>query len=240
MQDKPLRRDPFTGQNLATPISAAEARMQMPHAAWLFDPWSGRRRNAGDVFTDPQGMLIAPVEPIEPPADAGGMSMFANEADYWRHLSEYLANELQLVAFAMGISRTSDIRRQICRIRSAQTIDEATRIVDSMNVGEIVIASGQAAVKAKQMESEASELEKTLAIRLITKKLGSLPEDWEERVLVRVNASSQFVEIWFDGEHLTSTLPPRLVAVDKESDDKTVAVNLILEHYEQKPEEVQP
>lgn len=55
-----MKFDPATGDPKPYPSEAAQWRCFNTHAAWLFCPWSGLRRNAFDVGTDPYGLLINP------------------------------------------------------------------------------------------------------------------------------------------------------------------------------------
>ena len=238
MQNKPLRIDPYTGQAMSSAMMADDAREQNPSAAWLFDPWSGRRRTAGDVFTDPMGMLIVPVDPIDPPAEIGGMSMFATEADYWRHMSEHLANELTTVAVALGVSRTEDIARQIARIRGANDLAEATRLIDSMNAGSTVIETGSLLHQAKQMDATAKAMELDLIQQKLVEKLGTLPDDWMDRGTVQ--DLPPYRQVSFDGEPLVLMLPPRLELQESATGDDSVYATLTLEHVEPGQKAVEP
>ena len=58
--------DPATGEPKPYPSHAAQWRDWHGHCmAWLFNPWTGKRRDAGDVGTDTTGLLIIPNgEPI--------------------------------------------------------------------------------------------------------------------------------------------------------------------------------
>lgn len=212
MQDKPLRLDPFTGERLANIITAAQAREQQPSAAWLFDPWSGRRRSAGDVFTDPKGELIVPVEV---PAVAVGigsesMSMFATQEDYWRHLAESIAAELFRVALALGVGRVADIARQIARIRSADDMQEATRLIDSMWAGDELVSGGISLPSSEQIDRQARAVEIDAVHRALTQKLGQEPADPMGMVeMIRVPETS-LVEVRHEGEPLIYLQPPRL------------------------------
>ncbi len=60
-----MRFDPATGFDKPYPSHADQWREFHGKAmAWLFNPWTGGRRNAGDVGTDTFGLLILP--PGEP------------------------------------------------------------------------------------------------------------------------------------------------------------------------------
>ena len=60
-----MKFDPATGAEKPYPSHAEQWREWHGHVmAWLFNPWTGTRRNAGDVGTDVLGRLIRP--PDEP------------------------------------------------------------------------------------------------------------------------------------------------------------------------------
>lgn len=52
--------DPQTGESRPYPSEAQQYRIRHGNTAWLFNPWSGNRRLAADVGSDPQGFLILP------------------------------------------------------------------------------------------------------------------------------------------------------------------------------------
>ena len=60
MQDVLMKFDPATGEERPYPSHAAQWRNWHGIAAGLFDPWTGKRRNAYDVGSDVHGLLIAP------------------------------------------------------------------------------------------------------------------------------------------------------------------------------------
>jgi hypothetical protein len=60
MQDALMKFDPATGEERPYPSHATQWRNWHGIAAWLFDPWTGRRRNAHDVGSDVHGLLIEP------------------------------------------------------------------------------------------------------------------------------------------------------------------------------------
>ena len=58
-QEKLMRYDPATGEEYPYPSHAKQWReWHGQRTAWLFDPWTGQRRDAGDVGSDIQGMAI--------------------------------------------------------------------------------------------------------------------------------------------------------------------------------------
>ena len=60
MQDALMKFDPATGGERPYPSHATQWRNWHGIAAWLFDPWTGKRRNAYDVGSDVYGLLIVP------------------------------------------------------------------------------------------------------------------------------------------------------------------------------------
>ena len=60
MQDALMKFDPATGEERPYPSHATQWRNWHGIAAWLFDPWTGKRRNAYDVGSDVYGLLIVP------------------------------------------------------------------------------------------------------------------------------------------------------------------------------------
>lgn len=53
--------DPATGAHRPYPSHAQQWRDWHGHAtAWLFNPWTGHRRDARDVGSDVTGLLIVP------------------------------------------------------------------------------------------------------------------------------------------------------------------------------------
>jgi hypothetical protein len=61
MQDDTMKYDPATGEQRPYPSHAEQwRRWHGLECAWLFDPWTGRRRNALDVGSDINGRLIVP------------------------------------------------------------------------------------------------------------------------------------------------------------------------------------
>jgi len=72
-QNSLMHYDPATGVGTPYPSHAAQWRTYHGKAtAWLFNPWNGERRSAGDVGSDPIGLLIVPIgEPLCAEFDAG-------------------------------------------------------------------------------------------------------------------------------------------------------------------------
>ena len=61
MQSETMKFDPATGEPRPYPSHAEQwRRWHGLGCAWLFDPWTGNRRNAFDVGSDINGRLIAP------------------------------------------------------------------------------------------------------------------------------------------------------------------------------------
>lgn len=52
--------DPATGWSNPYPSHAEQWRKYHGAAAWLFNPWTGNRRDARDVGSDVHGLLIVP------------------------------------------------------------------------------------------------------------------------------------------------------------------------------------
>lgn len=59
-QDKLMLYDPANGSPRPYPSHAAQWREYHGRDAWLFNPWTGTRRSAGDVGSDVSGLLIDP------------------------------------------------------------------------------------------------------------------------------------------------------------------------------------
>lgn len=55
-----MRFDPAEGTEKPYPSHAEQWREYHGKMAWLFNPWTGQRRLAGDVGDDPFGYLICP------------------------------------------------------------------------------------------------------------------------------------------------------------------------------------
>ena len=61
MQNILMKFDPATGEERPYPSHAAQWReWHGVGTAWLFDPWTGRCRDARDVGSDVYGLLIVP------------------------------------------------------------------------------------------------------------------------------------------------------------------------------------
>ena len=63
-QQSLMKFDPATRESMPYPSHAAQWRYYHGKLAWLYNPWTGNQRGAGDVGSDPFGMLILP--PGEP------------------------------------------------------------------------------------------------------------------------------------------------------------------------------
>lgn len=64
-QQSLMKFDPATGEPKPYPSHAAQWRVWHGHCmAWLFNPWTGSRRDSGSVGMDTTGILIQP--PDEP------------------------------------------------------------------------------------------------------------------------------------------------------------------------------
>lgn len=71
-----MRFDPATGNIAPHPSSAREYRKFHGNVAWLFNPWTGKRRDPRDIGSDVMGELIVPSSQYEPP-------QVANSLDPW-------------------------------------------------------------------------------------------------------------------------------------------------------------
>lgn len=59
-QCKLMKFDPVTGEEKPYPSNAKDYRSYHGKLAWLFNPWTGTKRDAGDIGTDIDGRLIDP------------------------------------------------------------------------------------------------------------------------------------------------------------------------------------
>ena len=72
MQDQVMKFDPATGAPQPYPSHAEQWRRWFGlDCAWLFNPWSGDRRNAFDVGSDLNGRLIVAPETLYRASVAG-------------------------------------------------------------------------------------------------------------------------------------------------------------------------
>lgn len=60
MQETLMKYDPATGEERPYPGRAEQWRVWHGRCAWLFNPWTGHRRDARDVGNDVFGRLIVP------------------------------------------------------------------------------------------------------------------------------------------------------------------------------------
>lgn len=74
-----MQFDPATGVERPYPSHAEQWRKYHGHMAWLFNPWTGTRRLAGDVGSDAFGLLVVP--PDEP-VPASNAPLESTEARY--------------------------------------------------------------------------------------------------------------------------------------------------------------
>lgn len=71
-QESLMMFDPATGEPHPFPSHAAQYRRHCGLIAWLFNPWSGDRRDARDVGSDTFGYLIRPAgEPLQAASSQG-------------------------------------------------------------------------------------------------------------------------------------------------------------------------
>ena len=59
-QEVLMQFDPATGDKFPYPSHAAQWRKHHGATAWLINPWTGHRRDARDVGSDPFGLLTTP------------------------------------------------------------------------------------------------------------------------------------------------------------------------------------
>jgi len=80
MQNILMKFDPATGKERPYPSHAAQWRNWHGVAAWLFDPWTGKRRNAYDVGSDVHGLLIVPAGTLGGDTGCGASKQNKHEA----------------------------------------------------------------------------------------------------------------------------------------------------------------
>lgn len=74
MQDEVMLCDPATGKARPYPSHADQWRRHHGlDCAWLFNPWTGERRNALDVGSDVTGRLIVPTRVTPTVAEMRGI-----------------------------------------------------------------------------------------------------------------------------------------------------------------------
>lgn len=92
-QDSLMTNCPATGSVNPYPSHAGQWRKFHGATAWLFNPWTGRRRNASDVGSDPFGMAISvesePLYSASGVLGAGAISM----ADCGNHIAAQQQHE---------------------------------------------------------------------------------------------------------------------------------------------------
>ena len=81
-QDTLMEFDPATGERRPYPSHAEQWRLYHGQStAWLFNPWTGQRRDARDVGSDVQGLLIRLGQPCGKLGDfAAGGQLMVNRA----------------------------------------------------------------------------------------------------------------------------------------------------------------
>lgn len=70
-QDKLMNYCPATGEPNAYPSHAAQYRKFHGNMAWLWNPWTGKKRHPLDIGSDVFGLLIAPTDIDELSAEKG-------------------------------------------------------------------------------------------------------------------------------------------------------------------------
>jgi L-ascorbate metabolism protein UlaG (beta-lactamase superfamily) len=84
MQNILMKFDPATGEERPYPSHAAQWREWHGGTAWLFDPWTGRRRDARDVGGDVHGLLIVPAILMKFDPATGEERPYPSHAAQWR------------------------------------------------------------------------------------------------------------------------------------------------------------
>ena len=89
--------DPATGETKPYPSHAEQWREWHGHGtAWLFNPWTGGLRSAGDVGTDVLGRLIQPpTEPLYAAQGSSSNACMAQQAKSGRVLGNLMAEQRQ-------------------------------------------------------------------------------------------------------------------------------------------------
>ena len=59
-QNQLMTHDPATGRVWPYPSHAAQWRIYHGDTAWLYNPWTGKKRTPQDVGSDTFGLLIVP------------------------------------------------------------------------------------------------------------------------------------------------------------------------------------
>ena len=59
LQQEIMRFDPHDGESRPYPTHTEQFRKFHGKKAWIFNPWTGSMRDAGDIATDLQGLLIS-------------------------------------------------------------------------------------------------------------------------------------------------------------------------------------
>lgn len=62
MNNELMRFDPASGREKPYPSHAEQWRKYHGKSAFLYNPWTGKKRDARDVGSDPFGLLIVPSE----------------------------------------------------------------------------------------------------------------------------------------------------------------------------------
>lgn len=57
-QNEPMSFDPVTGQSFSNPVDVNDYRIAYGKLAWLFNPWTGTKRDARDIGDDVLGLAI--------------------------------------------------------------------------------------------------------------------------------------------------------------------------------------
>ena len=117
MQNILMKFDPATGKERPYPSHAAQWRNWHGVAAWLFDPWTGKRRNAYDVGSDVHGLLIVPAGTLGGDTGCGTSKQNKHEAGEVTYIipAEYLDQSKEIESLRTTISRLREYARHNTR-----------------------------------------------------------------------------------------------------------------------------
>lgn len=68
-QNKLMKFDPQTGAQRPYPSEAVQYRRHHGAVAWLYNPWTGEQRGAGNVGADVEGKCMTTADRNEAPAE---------------------------------------------------------------------------------------------------------------------------------------------------------------------------
>ena len=65
LQNALMKYDPITGEEKPYPSHAEQYRNYHGKLCWIYNPWTGIKRNAGDIYSDPESRQYVYIsEPI--------------------------------------------------------------------------------------------------------------------------------------------------------------------------------